>query len=189
MFVLLRIRLWQRGEILKGKLKKYVVAAVVFVAAAMVIFNTFGGLKSYTKKAEGFDRSGKSISIDRLADLRLKYKTIKKELNERLPYLYYAGDEGNWSLADYELFAIEEDILQANASTLAAYAQFENFNDEYIKPLHKVAQAGDAAGFKNNFDKMVKACNDCHQSTQALYIKIRIPDKAYLNLDTAPPSN
>jgi len=143
-----------------------VVAAVVFMAVAMVIFTTFGGLKSDVQKAEGVDRSGKPISIDRLADLRVRYKTIKKDMNERLPYLYYSGADGNWNLADYELFAFEEDIAQANASTLATYAQFEKFSDEYIKPLHKVAQARDAEGFKISFDKMVKACNDCHQTAQ-----------------------
>lgn len=174
--------------LLSDKFKKYLIEAAVFLAGAVLIFNTYVELKTESQKVEGIDRTGQAISVDKLADLRLRYKTIKKDLNERLPVLYYAGLYGNWPLVDYEAFAIDEDIVQANASTLATYAQFDKFRESYVKPLHKVAKDQDVEGFKDSFDKMLNACNSCHNSTDVPYIQVTVPHKAELNPEVEPAS-
>jgi len=109
--------------------------------------------------------------------------------------LWYAGQAGNWPLADYELDELKEgfeDIVKyhpthddAPTGTMASAVI-----DGEIAALAKAIAAKDRKPFAAGFDKLTAACNACHQSTKHAFIVIQRPTASpYANQAFAPARN
>lgn len=94
--------------------------------------------------------------------------------------LWFAGETGNWELAQYELDEIKEGLDDA----MKYYPMFKGapvsvLLDKYTsKPLADLAQSvgeKDSAKFANAFDRLTAACNGCHQAAEHGYIVIKRP--------------
>ena len=94
--------------------------------------------------------------------------------------LWYAGQAGNWPLADYELDELKEgfeDIVKyyptldgAPTGTMAAAV-----TDGEVAALNKAIAAKDRKQFTAGFDKLTAACNACHQSAKHAFIIVQRP--------------
>lgn len=91
--------------------------------------------------------------------------------------LWFAGQNENWQLADFELHEIMEaldDIKTFNTdrpeikSLQMIYAPLDSLN--------KSVQQKDPASFKSNFTLLTTTCNDCHRDTDHSFNVIKIPD-------------
>ncbi len=94
--------------------------------------------------------------------------------------LWFAGQAGNWPLADYELDEMKEgfeDIGKyhpthdgAPTGTMA-----EAIVAGEVAALSKAIEAKDKKQFAAAFDKLTASCNACHQSAKHDFIVIRRP--------------
>src|SRR3954470_13810119 len=85
--------------------------------------------------------------------------------------LWFAGQAGNWPLADYELDELKEGFEEivkyhpthdeAPTGTMATAVV-----DGEVAALAKAIAAKERKQFAAAFDKLTAACNACHQSTR-----------------------
>ena len=94
--------------------------------------------------------------------------------------LWFAGQAGNWALADYELDELKEgyeDIVKYfptkdEAPTgVMATAVIER----EVADLNKAIAAKNAGQFVAAFDRLTNSCNACHQSSKKPFIVIQRP--------------
>jgi hypothetical protein len=107
--------------------------------------------------------------------------------------LWYAGQAGNWPLADYELdelkegfedivkyFPVKDDVPTGTMATAII--------DGEVAVLNKAIEAKDRKQFAAGFDKLTAACNACHQSSKKPFIVVQRPAaNPYANQSFAPP--
>ena len=91
--------------------------------------------------------------------------------------LWFAGNNENWQLADFEIHEIMEaveDIQKYNTdrpevkSIGMINASLDSVNAAIVKK--------DPAAFKSSFNILTNTCNSCHQSTDHGYNVIKVPD-------------
>lgn len=99
--------------------------------------------------------------------------------------LWFAGQNQNWKLADFEIHEIMEAIDDINKfntdrpeikSLVMISAPLDNVN-EAIKQK-------DPAAFKSSFTLLTNTCNNCHQATAHGFNVIQIPDRPPLSNQT-----
>jgi len=91
--------------------------------------------------------------------------------------LWFAGKNGNWELAKFEVGEIQEDLNNI---------QHYNKDRPEIKELAMISSPMDsiskaitnqnAAAFHRGFIFLTSTCNNCHQVTKHGFNKIKIPD-------------
>lgn len=84
--------------------------------------------------------------------------------------LWYAGQAGNWPLADYELDELQEGFDDAvkyhpthKDAPLPISELLPKVMDEPLKDLKAAISAKDSVKFPAAFDALTGACNSCHQ--------------------------
>ncbi len=91
--------------------------------------------------------------------------------------LWFAGQNGNWKLADFEIHEIEE--------TIDAIQKYETERPEsqeipMLKPaIDSVSQAigkKDLAQFENSYINLTNTCNNCHRATDFEFNVVKIPE-------------
>ena len=91
--------------------------------------------------------------------------------------LWFAGQNQNWRLADFELHEITEaldDIKSFNndrpevKSLQMIYAPLDSLN--------RSVQQKNPSSFKSNFELLTTTCNNCHRDTDHGFNVIKIPD-------------
>jgi hypothetical protein len=108
--------------------------------------------------------------------------------------LWFAGENGNWPLAGYEL----DEIAEGFGDAVAFHPVHEKvprpltelvpqFMDGPLAGLRKAVDAHDKAAFEKAFDTMTTGCNGCHQAAEHGFNVVRRPAfPAFPNQDFAP---
>jgi hypothetical protein len=91
--------------------------------------------------------------------------------------LWFAGQNQNWQLADFELHEIMEaldDIKTFNTDRL----EIKPLTMIYppLDSLNKSVQQKNLTSFKSNFVLLTITCNNCHRNTKHGFNVIKIPD-------------
>jgi hypothetical protein len=91
--------------------------------------------------------------------------------------LWFAGQNQNWELADFELHEIMEaldDIKTFNTDR----PEIKSLTMIYppLDSLNKSVQQKNSASFKSNFVLLTTTCNNCHRDTDHGFNVIKIPD-------------
>jgi hypothetical protein len=98
--------------------------------------------------------------------------------------LWFAGQAGNWPLAEYEI----KELREGFESVSKYYPTFNNvplaqmidtIRDTNFAELDKAVAAHDRKQFARAFDGLTQACNACHQANDLKFIVIQRP--------TSPP--
>ena|SRR5947209_16561060 len=106
--------------------------------------------------------------------------------------LWFAGQAGNWPLADYELDELKEgfeDIVKyfPMKDDVPTGSMASAVIEKEVAELNKAIEAKDRKQFGAAFDKMTAACNACHQASKHPFIVIRRPaGNPYANQSFAP---
>jgi len=91
--------------------------------------------------------------------------------------LWFAGENENWKLADFEINEIKEN--------LEAIQKYETDRQEsemipMIKPaldsVSHAIQKQNLSEFKSSFNLLTNTCVNCHQATKHEFIQIQVPD-------------
>ncbi len=111
--------------------------------------------------------------------------------------LWYAGQAGNWKLADYELDELREgfdDVVRYHPthkdSPLPLSSLVPKIMDEPMKSLREAVRSKDGDGFDAAYDDLTEACNACHRATNFEFNVVRRPESPswFSNQDFAPPA-
>ena len=89
--------------------------------------------------------------------------------------LWYAGNAGNWDLAQYELDELEEGFSDAGAYHPTVKEVVPRFVTSPLDGLGKAVKAKDKAKFVQAFDRLTDACNGCHADNGHEFIRIGRP--------------
>jgi hypothetical protein len=87
--------------------------------------------------------------------------------------LWFAGDTGNWPLADYELDQLKDgfdDVAKLLGGDLA-----QQHVGGAISGLEKAIESKDHAAFVSAFDRLSAGCNACHGTLDHAFILIQRP--------------
>jgi hypothetical protein len=110
--------------------------------------------------------------------------TLMVDLGMRHASLWFAGDAGNWPLADYMVHEIEE-LIEETGELHPVYrdiqvaALLQEMTAPAIEALEGAVNAGDRGAFVQAYDRLTTACNHCHTASGRAAIVIQRP--------TAPP--
>lgn len=91
--------------------------------------------------------------------------------------LWFAGQNQNWELADFELHEIIEaldDIKTFNTNR----PEIKSLQMIYapLDSLNKSVQEKNLSSFESNFSLLTTTCNNCHRDTEHGFNVIKIPD-------------
>lgn len=105
---------------------------------------------------------------------------------ERHFKLWFAGQAGNWPLADYEIGKLKDGfddvdkVIGGDTIGKAVGAP--------ISALEKAIESKDKTSFVRAFDQLTAGCNSCHRTLDHAYIAIQRPNASpYGNQSFAPP--
>jgi len=109
--------------------------------------------------------------------------------------LWFAGQAGNWSLADYELDELNEGMQDAATfhathknSPLPIPALIEKIMTDPVHRLETAIDAHNGSGFTQAFDALTEACNSCHRATNFGFNVVTRPSvNPYSNQEFKPP--
>ena len=105
--------------------------------------------------------------------------------------LWFAGQNANWPLAEYELDELNEGLDDAatfHPTHKDAELPIPQLIDKIMKApmdqLEQAVKAQDQAGFTKAFDGLTEGCNSCHQATKfGFNVVTRPTSNPYTNQD------
>jgi uncharacterized protein YhaN len=92
--------------------------------------------------------------------------------------LWYAGENENWKLAEFEVHEIEETfekIVELRGDEHNAAELVPELIDPLLKNVEGAAQKQELAAFKRDYQQLTSGCNDCHSEADVEFIRIQIP--------------
>jgi hypothetical protein len=107
--------------------------------------------------------------------------------------LWYAGQAGNWDLADYyhdELEETAEDIAAAHVvkDNIEISTTLNTVLPPVLKQLDSAIAAKDQTAFRQHYQTLIETCNACHATAKHPFIHIATPSSpgSHWNQDFAP---
>ena len=106
--------------------------------------------------------------------------------------LYFAGQAGNWALADFylhEINEITETIIKAKVvdEGVAVGEFMKGMLPPSIASVQEAIQSRDATQFMSRYEGLLTSCNACHTSTKHAFVKIVVPkEPTYQNQNFSP---
>lgn len=91
--------------------------------------------------------------------------------------LWFAGNAGNWKLADFEIGEIKEslDDVEKYCTDRPEISSLPMIRPA-IDSLGKAIGAQNPAAFKTSFVLLTNTCNNCHRATKHEFNVIKVPD-------------
>lgn len=96
------------------------------------------------------------------------------ETGYRYGELYWAGEDGNWAYAEYQLRKIQTAIANG-VERRPRRAQSARMLDGAVQQVSAAIKAHDGAAFTPAFAALTNACNACHQAENVAFITVRVP--------------
>jgi hypothetical protein len=103
-----------------------------------------------------------------------------------------AGEAGNWPLAAYALFELNQGFKSVGQSwptwrRLSLPDMIETLIAGPTKTLDQAIKARDAAQFASAYQQLTQACNSCHSAVGHEFIVIKAPDlSSFTNQNFTP---
>lgn len=102
--------------------------------------------------------------------------------------LWFAGQNENWELADFEVHELMEaieDIQEYHAGR--EETKLIGMIEPGIESIDKAIEQKDPALFESGYNMLTISCNQCHQALDYDYIRIKTPDSSpFSNQDFRP---
>lgn len=107
--------------------------------------------------------------------------------------LWFAGANGNWDLAAYEVDELREGLADAAHfnpmfKNIPVQAMLEQFTTQPLARLDQAIASKKVEDFKQAFDQLTAACNGCHHAAARGFISITRPATVPLTNQTFMPA-
>jgi hypothetical protein len=110
---------------------------------------------------------------------------IMAHQQERHIKLWFAGQGGNWPLADYEIGKLKDGFEDVNRQI--GGDTVEKAVGGPVAALEKAIESKDRGSFTRAFDQLTAGCNSCHRTLDHAFISIQRPNsQPYSNQSFAP---
>jgi hypothetical protein len=110
---------------------------------------------------------------------------IMAQQQERHIKLWFAGQGGNWPLADYEIGKLKDGFDDVNRQI--GGDTVEKAVGGPVAALEKAIESKDRGSFTRAFDQLTAGCNSCHRTLDHAFIAIQRPNsQPYSNQSFAP---
>jgi hypothetical protein len=110
---------------------------------------------------------------------------IMAQQQERHIKLWFAGQGGNWPLADYEIGKLKDGFEDVNRQI--GGDTIEKAVGGPVAALEKAIESKDRGSFTRAFDQLTAGCNSCHRTLDHAFIAIQRPNsQPYSNQSFAP---
>jgi hypothetical protein len=101
------------------------------------------------------------------------------ETGHRYAELYWAGMDGNWGYADYQIKKIRTTVQNGLERRPKRAASAETFLTIVVPALEEAISSKDSGMFWNRFGVLTATCNTCHENEQAGFVHIVPPPVRY----------
>ncbi len=101
------------------------------------------------------------------------------ETGHRYAELYWAGVDGNWAYADYQIKKIRTTVQNGLERRPKRAASAETFLTIVVPAVEEAITNKDSDLFWNRFGAMTASCNACHENEQAGFAHIVLPTARY----------
>ncbi|MCL5734366.1 MAG: S-layer homology domain-containing protein [Actinobacteria bacterium] len=142
--------------------------------------------RAYDKQAADTTKlvNDKLSTVDRtlaLWNIQPGLGTVMIEYGNRMARLWFAGNAGNWDMAQYQLDEMVEIQEVGETTRPARKAMLKAFEDSFLTPLGTTIAAQDKPAFTTAFNNMIAGCNGCHAASASAdwnsyqFVKIQKP--------------
>ena len=108
------------------------------------------------------------------------------EIGYRFSELYFAGSDGNWEYAKYQVDKIETALRLALIRRPQRAASAEPFLNEDLLPVKEVIEQRDGQAFMPVMDRLRTACMKCHVAEQVPHFTVELPESRLSTIRAAP---
>lgn len=108
------------------------------------------------------------------------------EVGYRYAELFFAGRDGNWGYADYQLKKIETAVANG-VERRPRRAASARMLDAVLPAVRAAITAKNAEAFAPAFSTLTATCNACHQAEQVPFITVRPPTVRFAPVGTENP--
>ena len=128
--------------------------------------------------------SGDAASSAALARLEERFTpglhTLMVTIQHRHASLWFAGDAGNWPLADYHLHELEEVLAEAaelhpEYDGVQVAALLETMTAPVLEEVEAAVRGEDREAFTIQYDRLTGQCNACHIAADRAVLVIQRP--------------
>ena len=97
------------------------------------------------------------------------------ETGHRYAELYWAGTDGNWGYADYQIKKIRTTVQNGLERRPRRAASAETFLTIVVPAVEEAIGTKDSVMFWNRFGVLTATCNTCHENEQVGFVHIVPP--------------
>ena len=163
--------------------------------AAMIVLGIFSGCSDSSDQSTRVKELESRIAALEAALAKSKptasaprLGNIMSMVQMRHSKLWFAGEQANWPLADYELHELEEDfedVEKFHPTHGSAGLPVGQMAAQLPKPaftvLKQAIKSGDRAQFATGYDALTASCNACHTAASLAFNVIQRPASSWLS--------
>lgn len=97
------------------------------------------------------------------------------ETGYRYQELYWAGTDGNWEYAEYQVEKIKQAIEYGLERRPKRAASAETFLKEALPKMEKLVKEKDSVQFLTAYEMLTKQCNACHKEEEVPFFTVKPP--------------
>lgn len=116
--------------------------------------------------------------VNSLATVQPGLGVIMHEIGYRFANIYWAGNGGNWGLAQYQLKELLEAQEVAKVTRPSRAPMLKAYDENHLVPLEKAIEKKDIAQFRRSFTSAMNGCNACHTALGYSFIRYRVPKQS-----------
>ncbi|MBI4508570.1 MAG: hypothetical protein HY698_02965 [Deltaproteobacteria bacterium] len=149
---------------------------------AVLLLGTFIAFTSCTREKPAAQASDGTEWLHGTTDER--FRSVAKhlrgldvtmmEMGYRYAELYFAGQDGNWQYAGYQLKKLQA-AMSNGVERRPKRAQSAKVLEGPLAALREAIQSSDSKLFGDRFEGLTAACNSCHQMEQVPFMKVVPP--------------
>ena len=115
--------------------------------------------------------AGDDEKLEKLIKVIPSTSDIMFQMGHRYKNLYWAGKQGKWEFAEYQIEEMQSLIKKLIITRPKREETARNFLNYAFDGYEDAIENQNWAGFQKAFDKMRQACERCHQQNKHGFIK------------------
>jgi len=107
------------------------------------------------------------LTLAQIANIQPGLGTVMIEYTIRFDNAWFAAQKANWDMVHYQILEMTEIQEVAETTRTNRAPMLKSFEDGFLTPLDKAAQAKDMAAFTTAYDNAIQGCNGCHAASSS----------------------